>query len=69
MQSTVQILSGAIYVTKQFAASASLVTVVLALVLSVAEVRAVSLIFPLWIGVSSTLSLTRHERQLTGHEA
>lgn len=133
MLSTVQILSGAIYVAMQFSAAASIVTVVLSLdsgvpttadveavrpflvlgdtilvvfalraaavfmmagttralraglfprwfamlsyllavtlVLTVAEVRAVSLIFPLWIGVSSVLILLRRERLLAGHEA
>jgi hypothetical protein len=98
MLSTVQILSGAIYVTMQFAArrqprhrcghprqrrsdrNRRRGRSALPrdgrhhprrdhLILTVADVRAVSLIFPLWIGISSILILTRHERQLTGHEA
>ena len=133
MLSTVQILSGAIYVAMQFAAAASIVTVILTLdanvptavdvatvrpflvmgdtilvvfalraaavfmmagttralraglfprwfafisyalaftlVLTVAEVRAVSLVFPLWIGVSSILIRLRRERLLLEHEA
>ena len=39
------------------------------LVLTVAEVRAVSLVFPLWIGVSSILIRLRRERLLLEHEA
>ncbi len=132
MLSTVQMLSGAIYVAMQFSAAASIVTVVLTLdsgvpspvrveavrpflvlgdtilvvfalraaaifmmagttralrsglfprwfavlsyllaltlVLTIAEVRAVSLIFPLWIGTVSVLILLRRQR-LTGREA
>jgi hypothetical protein len=41
----------------------------LTLVVTVAEVRAVSLIFPMWIGVASVLILLRRERLLTSHEA
>jgi len=133
MLSTVQLLTGAIYVAMQFSAAASLVTVVLTLdsgvptptdveavrpflvlgdtilvvfalraaavfmmagttralraglfprwfgmlsyllavtlVLTVADVRAVSLIFPLWIGASSILMLLGRERSLAGREA
>ena len=39
------------------------------LVLTVADVRAVSLIFPLWIGASSILMLLGRERSLAGREA
>jgi hypothetical protein len=39
------------------------------LVVTVAEVRAVSLIFPVWIGVASVLILLRRERLRTSHEA
>ncbi len=131
--STVQILSGAVYVTMQFSAAASIVTVpltldvgtlsasdieavrpflalgdtilvvfalraaavfmlagttralrsglfprwfgvlsyvlALALVLTVARIRAVSLVFPLWIGVVSILILVRRQRLFAGHEA
>jgi len=41
----------------------------LTLVLTVAEIRAVSLVFPLWIGVVSIWILLRRERLLDGHEA
>jgi len=132
MLSTVQLLTGAIYVAMQFSAAASLVTVVLSLdsgdlsatdidavrpflvlgdtivvvfalraaavfmmagttqalrarlfprwfailsyllaitlALTVAKVRAVSLIFPLWIGASSLLVLVRRERS-SRHES
>lgn len=132
--STVQILTGAIYVTLQFCAAASIVTVVLTLddagtptaadidavrpflmlgdtilvvfalraaavfmitgttralrsglfprwyarvsyalalvlVLTIAQVRAVTLVFPLWIAVASILVLVRRQRLLEAREA